>query len=296
MSPKKPATLHPDHVRISVRDGYGKIARGQGSCCGSSAAATSSCCGSAAPAKLAKDLGYQEADLATIPEGANLGLSCGNPTALAALQPGEVVLDLGSGGGFDCFVAAPRVGPTGRVIGVDMTPDMIARARGQIGGFKERTGLANVEFRLGEIEHLPVADQSVDVVISNCVLNLSPDKGQVWREIFRVLRPGGRVAISDLALRRPLPPAIRDSVAALVGCIAGAPLIEETRAWMAAAGFDAPRLTEKPQAIDAMLSGSEPLPHEILAALPKGMSLAEYVTSLAIDATRPSMPAVGPRR
>lgn len=295
MSPKKEARNHPDQIRISVREGYGKIARGQGSCCGPSASA-SSCCGSAAPTKLAQDLGYQEADLAILPDGANLGLSCGNPTAIAALKPGEIVLDLGSGGGFDCFVAAPRVGPTGRVIGVDMTPDMLARARGQIEGFTERTGLANVEFRLGEIEHLPVADQSIDVVISNCVLNLSPDKAQVWREIFRVLRPGGRVAISDLALRRPLPPSIRESVAALVGCIAGAPLVEEIKAWMADTGFASPNLIEKPQAIDAMFSGNDPLYRDVLAALPDGMSLADYVTSLAIDATRPFTPASGKGR
>ncbi len=286
MPPKEKTPSHPDQIRISVRDGYGRIARGQGACCGP-AAAGSSCCGAAAPVKLAQDLGYSEADLAALPEGANLGLSCGNPTAIAALQSGETVLDLGSGGGFDCFVAAPRVGPGGRVIGVDMTPDMLARARGQIPGFTARTGLANVEFRLGEIEHLPVADQSVDVVISNCVLNLSPDKAQVWREIFRVLRPGGRVAISDLALRRPLPETIRASVAALVGCIAGAPLIAEIKEWMAEAGFASPQFTEKPQAIAAMVSGNDPLYREILAALPAGSSLADYVTSLSIQAVRP---------
>ncbi len=294
MSEKKTILLHPDQVRISVREGYGRIARGQGSCCGPASTTASSCCGSPAPARLARELGYQDTDLTALPDGANLGLSCGNPTAIAALQPGEIVLDLGSGGGFDVFIAARKVGTAGRVIGVDMTPDMLARARGNIPGFRKSTGLDNVEFRLGEIEHLPVADKTVDVIISNCVLNLSPDKPQVWKEIFRVLRPGGRVAISDLALRKPLPQAIQQSVAALIGCVAGAPLIEETRAWLNEAGFREIRLEEKPQAIDAMLSGNDPLYRDILAALPEGGSLNDFVTSLSISARRPSSPTRKP--
>jgi SAM-dependent methyltransferase len=166
-----------------------------------------------------------------------MGLSCGNPNALAALRPGEVVVDLGAGGGFDVFIAGRKVGPAGRAIGVDMTPEMLAKARGNLAAYREQTGLDNVEFRLGEIEHLPVADGSVDVVISNCVINLSPDKPQVWREIARVLKPGGRVAVSDLALLKPLPPAIVESVEAVVGCVAGAVLVSETERMVQEAGL-----------------------------------------------------------
>ncbi len=181
----------PEAVRAAVREGYGKIASSSGSCCSTAR----SCCGSSPEASegLAKHIGYSSEDLAALPEGANMGLSCGNPNALAALQPGEVVLDLGSGGGFDVFIAGRKVGPSGRAIGVDMTPEMLAKSRKNTAAFRERSGLNNVEFRLGEIEHLPVADASVDAIISNCVINLSPDKPQVWREISRVLKPGGRV-------------------------------------------------------------------------------------------------------
>ena len=222
-------------VRQKVREGYGKIAASGGSCCGPAP----TCCGSAPAASenLAKHIGYSAAELAALPEGANMGLSCGNPNALAALKPGEVVLDLGAGGGFDVFIAGRNVGPTGRAIGVDMTPEMLAKARKNITAYRERSGLDNVEFRLGEIEHLPVADASVDVVISNCVINLSPDKPQVWREIARVLKPGGRVAVSDLALLKPLPPAVAESVEALVGCVAGAVLVSETERMAREAGL-----------------------------------------------------------
>src|ERR1019366_6210252 len=177
-------------------------------CCGS----TPSSCGSnpVASEHLAKHIGYSPEELAALPEGANMGLSCGNPTALASLKPGEVVLDLGSGGGFDVFIAGRKVGAKGRAIGVDMTPEMLAKARKNIAAYRERSGLDNVEFRLGEIEHLPLAGKSADVVISNCVINLSPDKGQVWREIARVLKPGGRVAVSDLALFKPLRQEVRE--------------------------------------------------------------------------------------
>src|SRR5438105_1906005 len=219
-------TKDSETVRQVVREGYGKIAQAGGSCCGTSA----SCCGSTdtVAEDLAKHIGYSAEELAALPEGANMGLSCGNPNALAALQPGEVVLDLGSGGGFDVFIAGSKVAASGRAIGADMTPQMIAKARHNTQAYRQRTGLDNVEFRLGEIEHLPVADASVDVVISNCVINLSPDKPQVWREIGRVLKPDGRVAVSDLALLRPLPPAILKMVEALVGCVAGAVLVSET--------------------------------------------------------------------
>ncbi|MCX5644999.1 MAG: methyltransferase domain-containing protein, partial [Phycisphaerae bacterium] len=170
-----------ERIRETVREGYGKIAKTGGTC------GSASCCGSGTAKQVAHVVGYSDADLAALPEGANMGLSCGNPTALASLKAGEVVLDLGSGGGFDVFIAGQKVGPAGRVIGVDMTPDMVSKARHGISAYKERTRLDNVEFRLGEIEHLPVIDASVDVVISNCVLNLSPDTPQVWHEIGRVL-------------------------------------------------------------------------------------------------------------
>src|SRR5512136_1972222 len=207
-------SIDSEAVRQKVREGYGKIAQKGGSCCGP----TPTCCGSSpvASEELAKHIGYSAEELSALPEGANMGLSCGNPNALAALQPGEVVLDLGAGGGFDVFIAGKKVGAKGRAIGVDMTPEMLAKARRNIAVYRERTGLDNVEFRLGEIEHLPLADASVDVVISNCVINLSPDKPQVWREIARVLRPGGRVAVSDLALLQPLPEAVRNLVEAIL--------------------------------------------------------------------------------
>jgi ubiquinone/menaquinone biosynthesis C-methylase UbiE len=197
-----------------------------------------------------------------------------------------VVLDLGSGGGFDCFVAGPKVGAAGRVIGVDMTPEMLSQARRNLPAYRERTGLDNVEFRLGEIEALPVGDASVDVVISNCVLNLSPDKASVWKEIARVLKPGGRVAVSDLALVRPLPAAIKDDVEALVGCVAGAVLVEETRAMMRAAGFAEITLTAKPEYVDAMTSWEDPLYRRIVAQLPAGATTSDYVTSLDVVARR----------
>ncbi|GMU39055.1 MAG: arsenite methyltransferase [Phycisphaerae bacterium] len=285
-----------ERVRETVREGYGKIARSgaqdeassgasapAGGCCGPA------CCGDAsesAAAKLARDVGYAEADLDTLPEGANLGLSCGNPTAIAGLQPGDVVLDLGSGGGFDVFIAGPKVGARGRVIGVDMTPDMISRARRSVPAYHERTGMDNVEFRLGEIEHLPVADGSVDVVISNCVLNLSPDKPQVWREIARVLKPGGRVAISDLALLRPLPEAVRGMIEALVGCVAGAVLVEDTRRMIETAGLADVRLTPKPFYVRSAAELRDPMYRKIAEQLPPGTTPGDYITSLDITARK----------
>ena len=291
-----------ESIREQVRAGYAAVAchQGQttprqGGCCGSAGAAPTprdpgqSCCGPAAATAddLARNIGYDAADLATLPDGANMGLSCGNPTALASLRPGEVVLDLGSGGGFDCFLAGPRVGPTGRVIGVDMTPEMLSKARRNLAAYRERTGLDNVEFRLGEIEHLPVADRSMDVVISNCVINLSPDKPQVWREIARVLKPGGRVAISDLALLRPLPESVGSMVEALVGCIAGAVLVSDTERFARAAGLVDIRLESKPDYVAAMTSFEDPLYREIIAALPPGTCPADFITSLNVTARRP---------
>ncbi|SBV93787.1 Methyltransferase domain-containing protein (fragment) [uncultured delta proteobacterium] len=270
-----------DSVRETVRAGYAAIATGQRSCC----------CGGergnqADPARLAKAIGYDAESLAKLPDGANMGLSCGNPVAIAALREGQVVLDLGSGGGFDAFQAGERVKASGRVIGVDMTPEMLARARKNVAQYQQRTGLDNVEFRLGEIEHLPVPDASVDVVLSNCVINLSPDKPQVWREIFRVLKPGGAVSVSDLALLRPLPDAIREMAAALVGCVAGAVLVDETRAMLEKAGFASIVLTPKPDYVRNMQDWNDPLYRQIAETLPKGEEMADYVVSLSIAARK----------
>lgn len=267
-------TTDAETVRQNVREGYTQIAREGGSCCGPS-------CGCSGE-QLVQQIGYSTEQLEALPEGANMGLSCGNPTALASLQPGEVVLDLGSGGGFDVFIAGRKVGPKGRVIGVDMTPDMLAKARRNI----PASGLKNVEFRLGEIEHLPVADNSVDVVISNCVINLSPDKPQVWREIARVLKPGGRVAVSDLALLRPLPPKVAEMVEALVGCIAGAVLAKDTRRMARAAGLVDVELTAKPDYVNAMTGFNDPLYRKIVHHLPRGTKPSDYITSLEVKARK----------
>ncbi|MBN1809720.1 MAG: arsenite methyltransferase, partial [Planctomycetes bacterium] len=269
-------------VRSLVREEYGKIARKDGSCCRPS----SSCCGGASADAVAITVGYGARDLAGLPDGANMGLSCGNPTAIASLRPGEVVLDLGAGAGFDAFIAAPKVGPSGRVIGVDMTPDMLEKARRNAESFRASSGLANVDFRLGEIEHLPVADAAVDVVISNCVINLSPDKTQVWREIARVLKPGGRVSVSDMALLRPLPDGVRKSMAALVGCIAGAVLVDETREMIRAAGLVDVEFTAKPEYIDGMSKWSDAFYDGIAGSLPADTKLSDFVTSLDIRASK----------
>jgi ubiquinone/menaquinone biosynthesis C-methylase UbiE len=195
-------------------------------------------------------------------------------------------LDLGSGGGFDVFIAGAKVGATGRVIGVDMTPEMLQKARKNIAGFQQRTGLSNVEFRLGEIEHLPVADASVDVVISNCVINLSPNKAQVWREIARVLKPGGRIAVSDLALHQPLPAAVREMVEALVGCIAGAILVSETERLVRDAGLVELQLNAKKQYVEGMVDWEDPLYQKIAAHLPTGSKVSDFVTSLEVKARK----------
>lgn len=278
-----PAAPDANAVRDHVRAGYAQIA--QSGSCGPSGGG---CCGATAftPDQLAQAIGYTGGELDAVPDSANMGLSCGNPTAIASLRPGDVVLDLGAGGGFDCFVAGPKVGKTGRVIGVDMTPDMLTKARRNVASYRERTGLDNVEFRLGEIEALPVPDSSVDVVLSNCVLNLSPDKPRVWREIARVLKPGGRVAVSDLALLRPLPESVKADVEALVGCVAGAVLLEETRAMASAAGLSEITLTPKPEYIDAMTNWHDPLYRRIVERLPSGSRPSDYITSLDVSARK----------
>jgi arsenite methyltransferase len=270
-------------VRAAVRDGYGQIAQENSSCCSGV-----SCCGSNAAdsTKLAEYVGYSAQELAALPEGANMGLSCGNPTALASLKPGEVVLDLGSGGGFDVFIAGRKVGPKGRAIGVDMTPEMLAKARKNIAAYRKRSKLNNVEFRLGEIEHLPVADASVDVVISNCVINLSPDKAQVWREIARVLKPGGRVAVSDLALLRPLPEALTRMPELLVGCVAGAALVDDTARMIRAAGLTDAHLAPRPEYIRTLARLNDPFYQRIVPYLPAETTVADFVTSLSIEARK----------
>lgn len=279
-------------VRELVRGGYAKIAVDTST--GNTAKGVS-CCGSAPQDadKLAQELGYSKTELEALPEGANMGLSCGNPAALAALQPGEIVLDLGSGGGFDVFIAGRKVGATGRALGVDMTPEMLAKARRNTASYRSQTGLDNVEFRLGEIEHLPVADNSVDAIISNCVINLSPDKPQVWREIARVLKPGGRVAVSDMALLQPLPPEVLQLVEALVGCVAGASLVSDTERWARAVGLTNIVLKPKPEYVEAMTSFEDPLYQKIVAHLPKGTKPADFIVSLEVQARKPGADCCG---
>ncbi|MDJ0871450.1 MAG: arsenite methyltransferase [Gammaproteobacteria bacterium] len=257
-------------IRRNVREAYAQVAQSadEGSCCGEA----NSCCGvpSGPIGIFSTRLGYGEQELADVPEGADMGLGCGNPRAIAALKPGEVVLDLGSGGGLDCFLAAREVGDGGRVIGVDMTPDMVSKARNNaaLGGY------ANVAFRLGEIEHLPVADGSVDVIISNCVINLSPDKAQVFREAYRVLRHGGRLAISDVVATAALPGPLKNDPALYSGCMAGASLIAELTGIIAEAGFSAVRISPKDQS------------REFIRDWAPGRSVADYLVSAHIEAVK----------
>ncbi|MFA4966647.1 MAG: arsenite methyltransferase [Candidatus Margulisiibacteriota bacterium] len=218
------------NIKQKVRENYGVIAKKSSSCCCS--AANEPCCGSEAKAA-SKAIGYSDKEISSVPEGANLGLGCGNPIALASIKPGEIVLDLGSGPGFDSFLAARRVGKKGKVIGVDMTPEMIEKARQNV----RKGKYSNVEFRLGEIEQLPVENNSIDIVISNCVINLSPDKAKVFKEAFRVLKKGGRLMVSDIVLLKELPASVKNSKKAYVGCIAGAVLKKDYIGFAKKAGF-----------------------------------------------------------
>jgi SAM-dependent methyltransferase len=258
----------PHDVREAVRGNYAAVAqqRGSGGCCGSGA----SCCGPAQADVASIGVGYSSEDVTAVPEGANMGLGCGNPQAIAALQPGEVVLDLGSGGGFDCFLAAGRVGPAGRVIGVDMTPEMLATARRNA----EQGSYTNVEFRLGEIEALPVADGVVDIIMSNCVINLSPEKPRVYAEAFRVLKPGGRLAISDVVATQPIPADMRADLALLSGCISGAATVADIEAMLGYAGFADVRITVNAASRDFIKDWAP------------GKGVEEYVVSAIITAVK----------
>ncbi len=297
----QPSAQTADAIRSTVRAGYAHIAKSgswsaaqavklpapaASSCCSPSSGG--GCCGPSTftPDQLAQAIGYTQGDLSVVPDSANMGLSCGNPTALASLIPGESVLDLGAGGGFDCFIAGAKVGATGRVYGVDMTPEMLSKARANTEHYTRQTGLKNVEFRLGEIENIPLADASVDVVISNCVLNLSPDQPRVWQEIARVLKPGGRVAISDIVLLRPLPASVRADVEALVGCVAGASLTSLIEQYARRAGLKDLKINRRGDYIDAMTDWQDPLYKAIIAKLDPGEKIGTYVTSAEITATK----------
>lgn len=242
-----------EEIKKIVRDGYAKAVTQKTSCC-----STNSCCGGIDQAKeVSRSVGYSDSEINNVPEGSNLGFGCGNPVALASLKEGDVVLDLGSGAGFDAFLAAQRVGKTGRVIGVDMTPEMLEKARANA----KKGNYANVEFRLGEIEKLPVDNGSIDVIISNCVINLSPDKKEVFKDAYRVLRSGGRLMVSDLVLTKDLPKELKDSVEAYVGCLAGAIKKEEYIKLITMVGFkDVKVVSESSYPVDAMfkdLKGAE---------------------------------------
>ena len=248
-----------DQVRQIVRQQYARVA------------ASDACCGTSSPEAVSQALGYSAHETAAVPAGANMGLGCGNPQAIAALKPGETVLDLGSGGGFDCFLAARQVGAAGRVIGVDMTPAMLSKARANA----EQGGYANVEFRLGEIEHLPVADRSIDVILSNCVINLSPDKPRVFAECFRVLKPGGRLAISDVVAFAEIPAHIQEDMALLTGCMAGATPIAELGEMLHALGFEDVRIAPKEES------------KSFIREWAPGTPVTDYVVAATIEAVRP---------
>ena len=256
--------LKDDQIRQAVRQTYGQVAQSNGAGCGCGGESTSA-------EDISVGLGYSDGDVSSVPEGANMGLGCGNPQAIASLQQGEVVLDLGSGGGFDCLLAAKAVGDSGRVIGVDMTPEMISKARKNA----DNSWFENVEFRLGEIEALPVANATVDVVMSNCVINLSPEKPKVFKEVFRILKSGGRLAITDVVATAPMPQDIKQNLELHAGCIAGAALITELQSMLEDAGFT--NILVKP--IDASKA--------LIDQWFEGMSIGDYVVSATIEAVKP---------
>jgi arsenite methyltransferase len=277
--------MEKEEIRKVVREGYGKIAKQGSPCCGPA----KSCCGGTNSAQdISRKIGYSEEELRTVPVGANLGLGCGNPIALASLKEGDVVLDLGSGAGFDCFLAANQVGKTGKVIGVDMTAEMLDRARENA----SKGNYDNVEFRLGEIENLPVGDRQVDVIISNCVINLSPNKKRVFQEAFRVLRPGGSLMVSDIVLLKELPAEIRNSVAAYIGCVAGATTKKDYLEAIRAAGFEETNVLGE-AAFSAELLADDPTAREIAKKLKlsreRAEDLANSVVSIKVSAIKPSV-------
>lgn len=264
-------TKNSDEIRQAVRSRYGEIAKQETSECGCNA--LSSCCGTTPGRieKMSQAFGYTKEQLDSAPASANMGLGCGNPQAIASLKPGETVLDLGSGGGFDCFLAAKSVGKSGRIIGVDMTADMVSKARQNA----EKLGAKNIEFRLGEIEHIPVADASVDVIISNCVINLSPEKINVFKEAWRVLKPGGRLAILDVVALQTLPAEIKNDLSLISGCVGGTEKIEAIETMLAEAGFQDINIQPQDESRD-----------NIREWFP-GRNLEDYVTSATIEAKKP---------
>jgi SAM-dependent methyltransferase len=274
-APNRKKQAKQDEHRQHVRDAYAKVAQadnlGQGCC------VESSCCGvsddAAINTVISKRLGYSDSDIDQVPKGADMGLGCGNPKAIAALRAGETVVDLGAGGGFDCFLSAQEVGETGCVIGVDMTPDMVTKARGNA----EKGKYTNVEFRLGEIEHLPIADGEADVIISNCVINLSPDKPQVFREAFRVLKPGGRLAISDVVATATLPEEMKNDVGLISGCMGNASLIEDLATMIEEAGFTEVRIQPKNESKDFMRDWAP------------GNKVMDYIVSATIEGIKPAL-------
>lgn len=274
--------MKQEKIKKIVREGYAKIAEQDSCCC----AREKSCCASIDLAQdISQKIGYTEEELQSVPDGANLGLGCGNPVALASLKEGEIVLDLGSGAGFDCFLAANKVGENGKVIGVDMTPEMLKRAKEAA----TKNGYKNLEFRLGEIENLPVADNSVDVIISNCVINLSPDKERVFKEAFRVLKPGGRMMVSDIVLLKELPDVIKESVEAYVGCLSGAIMKDRYIQAMEMAGFQEVKMIDE-TSFPVECMANDPTAKAITANL--GISpeelieLANSVVSIKIQAAK----------
>lgn len=281
-------SLDKEKIKEKVRDSYGNIARAgsafpaersSASCCGPSASTVTteveaSCCGSDLTVeKVSNLMGYTKEDIESVPEGANMALGCGNPVALASLKPGETVVDLGSGGGFDCFLAAREVGETGQVIGVDMTSDMISKARKNA----EKMGTANVDFRLGEIENLPVADNYADIIMSNCVINLSPDKESVYRDAFRVLKPGGRLSISDIVATARLPETIQKDLELVSACVGGAATIDDTREIMEAIGYEDIRIVPNDHSRDLIREWD---PN-------RSVNAADYIVSASIEAVKP---------
>jgi len=274
--------MKEEKVKKIVRNRYAKVAKTNGSCCASNI----SCCSAPTEEQVSKLIGYSQEELNAVPKGANLGLGCGNPTALASLKEGETVLDLGSGAGFDCFLASKKVGKTGKVIGVDMTPEMLEKARSNA----KKGKYTNVEFRLGEIENLPIADNSVDAIISNCVINLAPNKKRVFAEAFRVLARQGRLMVSDIVLSKELPKAIRTNIEAYAGCISGAELKDKYIDLIKKAGFKEVKiLQEKNYPLDYIIS--EPDTKETINSL--GMTLEEVneavnsVVSVSVSAIKP---------